>query len=111
MYTQHGAGYLPVYAGTRFQRGGGILSSLARFFIPTAKKMLTETVRAAPSVIDSIVNKNQSPGKALLGGLKNAGLNTATHTLKRLAPPHRPVNNKKLRRKQSRAKQHRDVFS
>ena len=56
MNTHHG-GLLPVYSGRRHQRGGGILSSIARFVLPTAKKMLTETVKAAPKVIDSIVNK------------------------------------------------------
>ena len=59
MNTHHG-GLLPVYSGRRYQRGGGILSSIARFVLPTAKKMLTETVKAAPKVIDSIVNKKQS---------------------------------------------------
>ena len=33
-------GGLPVYYGRRVQRGGGILGSIARFFVPTAKKLL-----------------------------------------------------------------------
>ena len=45
--------------------------------LPTAKKMLTETVKAAPKVIDSIVNKKQSAKSAMLHGLKTAGTNTA----------------------------------
>jgi hypothetical protein len=83
MYSQYG-GALPVYLGSRYQRGGGILSSIARFLMPTAKKMLTETVKAAPGVVDNILNNKQGAGAAILGGLKKAGKNTANATFNRL---------------------------
>ena len=83
MYSQYG-GILPVYVGSRYQRGGGILSSIARFVMPTAKKLLKETVKAAPSVVDSIINRQQSPGAAILRGLKTAGKNTAVDTYNRV---------------------------
>ena len=102
MYHQTG-GRLPVYAGSRIQRGGGILGSIARFLIPTAKKMLTETVRAAPAVVDSIINKKASVGSAILSGLKTAGKNTAQDTFRRVATKRRANNiikpTKKKRRK------------
>ena len=50
---------------------------IARFMLPTAKKMLTETVKATSKVIDSIVNKKQLAKSAVLHGLKTAGTNTA----------------------------------
>lgn len=86
MYSQYG-GVLPVYIGSRNQRGGGILSSIARFLMPAAKKMLTETVKAAPGVVDNILNKKQSARSAILGGLKRAGKSTAKDTLKRIGLP------------------------
>ena len=42
--NMHHGGLLLVYLGRQYQRGGGILSSIACFGLPTAKKMLTETV-------------------------------------------------------------------
>jgi hypothetical protein len=93
MYAQYG-GALPVYKGSRHQRGGGILSSIARFLVPTAKKMLTETVKAAPGVVDSILNKKQGAGSAIMSGLKKAGGNTAKATLNRMGFSS---NNKKSR--------------
>lgn len=115
MYTQNG-GVLPVFIGSRHQRGGGILSSVARFLMPVAKKMLTETVKAAPSVVDNILNKRQNAGAAILGGLKNAGKNTALDTLnragfssrknKRVAVKRLP--NKKMKRRKNVKK---DIFS
>ena len=58
---------LPIYGGTRYQRGGGILSSIARFVLPTTKKFLS--VRVAPTVVESILSKRQLPGQALLDKL------------------------------------------
>ena len=109
MYLQQG-GMLPVYAGTRYQRGGGILSSIASFMLPTAKKLLTETVKAAPGVVDSILNNKQSAGSAILSGLKAAGSNTAkdafhrvmgsqrSRVAKRRAPANAPAKTKKRRK-------------
>jgi hypothetical protein len=115
MSIQYG-GVLPVYVG-RNQRGGGILSSIARFILPTAKKMLTETVKAAPGVVDAIVNRKQSAGKAILGGLKEAGRSTAKDTLNRMgisnshpAPKRRPVRRKAAVVKRRKVK-HNDIFS
>lgn len=77
-------GTLPVYSGTRYQRGGGILSSIARFVLPTAKKMLTETAKAAPGVINSVLSDGQPVGSAILSGLKTAGMNTANDAFQRV---------------------------
>ena len=119
MNTHHG-GLLPVYSGRRYQQGGGILSSIARFVLPTAKKMLTETVKAAPKVIDSIVNKKQSAKSAVLRGLKTAGTNTARDTFNRIGvgrsqsyAGRKRRHSKQMRGKQSRKrhKQNKDIFS
>jgi hypothetical protein len=110
MYSQYG-GALPVYMGSRYQRGGGILSSIARFLMPAAKTMLTETVKAAPGVVDSILNKRQGAGAAILGGLKKAGKNTAKASLNRLGvggtKRRRPASRPSKRRKVAR----KDIFS
>lgn len=97
MYSQYG-GALPVYVGSRYQRGGGILSSIARFLMPAAKKMLTETVKAAPGVVDNILNKRQGAGSAILSGLKKAGVNTAKDSLNKLGFSSSGKNVKKRRR-------------
>lgn len=106
-------GALPVYIGSRQQRGGGILSSIARFLVPAAKKMITETVKVAPGVVDNILNKRQGAGAAILGGLKKAGKNTAADSLNKLGftsgpkKRRRPLPSSKRRKKVAR----KDVFS
>ena len=115
MNMLHG-GILPVYAGRRYQRGGGILSSIARFVLPTAKKMLTETVKAAPHVVDAIVNEKQSVGKSVLRGLKTAGANTARDTFSRMGNRPRQSTARKRSRTQKKSlsgrKRHKsDIFS
>ena len=92
---------LPVYMGQRYQRGGGILPSIAQFVMPTVKKLLRETVKATPRMIDSIVNDKQSVKTAVLGGLKTAGRKTARDTLNHIGvklkgptPSMRPCNKK-----------------
>ena len=52
--------------------------------LPTAKKMLTGTVKAAPKGIDSIVNEKQLAKSAMLHGLKTAGTDTARDTFNRM---------------------------
>ena len=106
---------LPVYVGQRYQRGGGILSSIARFVMPTAKKLLHETVKATPRMIDSIVNDKQSVKTAVLGGLKTAGRKTARDTLNRIGvkrsrSKHVPMQ-QKTKRVAKRRKRNHDIFS
>ena len=108
MNTHHD-GVLPIYSGRQYQRGGGILSSIACFVLPRAKKMLTETVKATPKVIDSIVNKEQSAKSAVLCGLKTAGTNTARDTFNRIGvgrsqsyAGRKQRHSKQVRGKQSR---------
>lgn len=119
MPVQYGAA-LPVYGGTRYQRGGGFLSSIANFILPTAKKMLTETAKVAPGVIDSIINKKQSVGSALLGGLKTAGSNTAKDTFRRVTGKKnsgnggirkRPAQRSVVKTKQRRKAGPKDIFT
>ena len=82
--NMHSRGILPVYSDRRYRRGGGILSSIACIVLPTAKKMLLETVKAAPKVIDSIVNEKQSQKSAFLRGIKTASANTVPNTFNRM---------------------------
>lgn len=89
MYVQHVGAGLPIYVGRRYQRGGGILASIARFALPMAKKMLTETVKAAPGVVDAILTNKKNAGTAILGGLKQAGMNTAKDTFNQFHGPNR----------------------
>ena len=116
---QHGAGSMPVYAGTRYQRGGGILDSIAHFAQPIAKRALLETAKTAPSVLADIVLRKQSPATAVVKGLKNVGLTAlkaAMHVLN--IKGKRKVVGRKRRattataagqRKKKRAK--KDIFS
>ena len=84
--------------------------------------MLTETVKAAPKVIDSIVNKKQSAKSAVLRGLKTAGTapKTARDTFNRIGvgrsqsyAGRKRRHSKQVRGKQSRKrrKQNKDIFS
>jgi hypothetical protein len=83
MNNQYGSA-LPYYVGRRTQRGGGFISSLARFAMPMAKKFFTETFKAAPGVLNAMSSKNTSAGEAILGGIKRAGMNTAKDTFTQL---------------------------
>jgi len=112
MNTQYG-GVLTVYIGARHQRGGGILSSIARFLMPAATRMLRETVRAAPGVVDNILNKKQSARSAILQGLKTAGKNTVHDTLHRLSKnkKRRTSGMKHTRASKRRKTAKKDIFS
>ena len=115
-HVKMNGGILPVYAGKRYQRGGGILSSIARFVLPTAKKMLTETVKVAPRVVDAVVNEEQSVGKSMLQGLKTARANTAHDTINRMGiKPRQSAARKRSRphrKSLSSRKRHKpDIFS
>ena len=81
MRSQRGMGSMPVYVGTRYQRGGGILDSLTHMAKPIATKLLAETVKTAPSVLGDIVLKRRTPTSALLHGLKRVGINTLKSAL------------------------------
>jgi hypothetical protein len=108
MYSQYG-GSLPVYGGTRYQRGGGILSSIARFAMPILKNMAMETAKAAPNVIKAIISKKSSPGKAILQGLKSASARTASKTLGQPAKKRKTITKKPtIPRKRRRAQ--KDIF-
>ena len=119
MYVQHG-GMLPVYAGTRYQRGGGILTSLANFVMPAAKRLLTETAKATPGVINAIASGKQGAGAAVLSGLKRAGINTLQQTFgskahsvstrKRQAPIRRRKQAKSQIKRRKTTQQSRDIF-
>ena len=112
-------GYLPVYAGRRYQRGGGILSSIGRMLLPIAKRGVTALakgfVKNAPEMIDQVVNQNLTPKQALIRTAKNVGrevvrdvggqfIGTKKPTKRTLAsrPPVKRVPKKKRRR---------DIFS
>jgi len=96
-------GGLPVYYGRRVQRGGGILGSIARFFVPAAKKillpaaktMLRETMKQAPRVVGSLINNPSTAGKTVLNSLKKAGINTARSTVNQMGFVQKPRTTKR----------------
>ena len=117
-------GGLPVYYGRRVQRGGGILGSIARFFVPAAKKllipaaktMLRETMKQAPRVVGSMIANPNTAGKTVINSLKRAGINTARTTINQMGIVQKPRATKrkatslpKRRRKKQRGA--RDIFS
>lgn len=110
-------GHLPVYAGTRYQRGGGILSSVGRFLLPAARTLLTETLKAAPRVVDNIVNKRKTVKSAIFDGLKTAGANTVktAFNIRRKrqasASPRSTVLNKQRKRRRVQRGGGSDIFS
>ena len=117
-------GSMPVYVGTRYQRGGGILDSLTHMAKPIATKLLAETVKTAPSVLGDIVLKRRTPTSALLHGLKRVGINTLKSALpgavagfkrKRRQRQRRTAAvssvKKKVRRVVKKRKPNKDIFS
>jgi hypothetical protein len=101
-------GRLPVYAGTRYQRGGGILSSIARFAMPIVKRLFGRAAATVPSVVGSIMTKSSTPKQALLKGLKTIGMNTAVDEFENLIPSKtrgqkRPARKRKFQGKRGYA--------
>ena len=88
--NQYG-GTLPVYSGTRYQRGGGLLDSILHIAKPIAKKVLLEVAKAAPRIAGNIISKKQRPGAAVLGGLKTVGLKTLLGVTGRRAPKRKAI--------------------
>ena len=74
-------GFLPVYTGRRYQRGGGILSSIGRVLLPIAKRgfatFAKSVARSAPSMIDNVMSNRVAPKQALTHTLAKAGRNVA----------------------------------
>lgn len=118
-FMQYGYGNLPVYSGTRYQRGGGLLDSLAHIAKPLAKKLLFTAVKKVPTVLGSIISRKQTPKAAVLQGLKSAGMETLKAAVaaqrpsrKRKAPPKRktaPAKKRKTSAKKRSGK--KDIFA
>ena len=91
-----------MYVGRRYQRGGNILTSVARIASPVAKRFLMESLKATPGVVADIVAGRSKPGEAILSGLKKAGVSAAKRTLgMRMSDDQRGGPAKKRRRKRT----------
>ena len=70
-------GYLPVYSGHRYQKGGGILASIGRVLLPVvrqgAKALAKGVVKTAPGMIQSVIDGRATPKRALLQTVKKIG--------------------------------------
>jgi hypothetical protein len=97
-------GRLPVYAGTRYQRGGGILSSIARFAFPMVKRLFGRAAATVPGVVGSIMSKQATPKQALMKGLKTIGMNTAVDEFQNLMPKKRSPMKRPLSKKRGMRK-------
>ena len=101
-YHYRGAGGFPVFSGSRRQRGGGILGSLAKMVMPVLKTVGKTALGQAAGLARDVVSDVAS-GRNLGQSLKQQGIkrlkNTALHSLstirgrrasgKRRAPPSR----------------------
>ena len=103
-------GYLPVYAGRRYQRGGGILSSIGRVLFPIAKQgaaaLAKGVVKNAPHMINQVLNKQLTPKQALLKTAKTVGKDVGGRLLAKKRPAHRATAGRV-----SEKKRKRDIFS
>lgn len=137
MDGQLGFGNLPVYSGSRYQAGGGLLSSLKNVIIPIAKKFgksaLSTAVEQLPQLASSVLSGNnasealKAAGRQVVSSVGskaakqfaevfNEGheptiLNTAAGARKRPAAPAaktRAIATKKRRRA---TPQKKDIFS
>ena len=107
-------GYLPVYAGRRYQRGGGILSSIGRVLFPIAKQgaaaLAKGVVKNAPHMINQVLNKQLTPKQALLKTAKTVGKDVVKDVGGRLLAKKRPAHRATAGRV-SKKKRKRDIFS
>ena len=71
----YGSG-MPVFAGSRRQRGGGILGSLKNFFMPLFTSLSRKRARTAMNVAQNVVGVAIS-GKSIPSSLRKHGLTAA----------------------------------
>ena len=69
-------GGMPVFAGSRRQRGGGVLGSLKSFFMPILSRLGIRGAKAAMNVAQNVVGDLVS-GKNITASLKQHGLQAA----------------------------------
>lgn len=106
----YGAGQFPIYSGSKYQIGGGLLSPVARYAVPLLKHVgkdilktaAFETAKQIPKAVAAIASKTASPATALTGAVKSIAKNTAIKTLQK-ASSHFGANSGLLKRKRPSA--------
>ena len=117
-YHYRGAGGFPIFSGSRRQRGGGILGSLAKMAMPMLKTVgkaaLGQAVGFAKDVATDIAqgrNVKQSLKNRGLKRLKNTALTSITHLAgKRSTPSGKRHVDKKSRSQPPRKKRRQALF-
>ena len=117
-YHYRGAGGFPVFSGSRRQRGGGILGSLAKMAMPVLKTVgkaaLGEAVGFAKDVAGDIAqgrNVGQSLKQHGLKRLKNTAMTSLSNIVgKRSTPSGKRHARKKSRSQPPRKKRRQALF-
>lgn len=109
---QAGNGGIPIFVGSRFQRGhgglGNLLGGLTRMFVPLLKKggktLLKEGLRTGVDILGDVVGGSdiKSSAKKRIQQSGSRLLNSAAASLKPPAPPGEPMR-QNLKRKRSRS--------
>ena len=71
-----GGGVMPVFAGSRRQRGGSVLGALKSFFMPLFSRLSQRGVKAAMNVAQHVVGDAMT-GRNVAASLKQHGLKAA----------------------------------
>ena len=127
-----GSGQFPIYSGSRYQVGGGLLAPLARFAIPLLKSAAHTAVKTAaletskhlPSAISALMSNSVSGRGVAKNAIKQIAKSTALAAVKdasagvsrkrkqKAKPELASVPKKAKRGKRSQArKNQRDIFS
>ena len=69
-------GALPIYSGSRRQRGGNVLGAIKSFFMPILAKIAKRGVRSAASMAKNVAF-DAFLGKNIKQSVKNRGINEA----------------------------------
>ena len=75
-YVQAGGAAMPVFAGSRRQRGGSVLGALKSFFMPLFSRLSKRSAKAAMNVAQNVVGDVMT-GKNVAAALKQHGLKAA----------------------------------
>ena len=116
-YHYRGAGGFPIFSGSRRQRGGGILGSLAKMAMPVLKTVgkaaLGEAVGFAKDVAGDIAqgrNVGQSLKQHGLKRLKNTAMTSLSNIVGKRSKPSGKRHTGKKSRSQPPCKKRRQVL-
>ena len=101
-----GAGMIPIYSGSRRQRGGNVLGALKSFFLPLIGDIGRRGAREAIGLTKDVVS-DMWQGRSFKNSLKTQGLKRAKNLGREIAssmfsPPTPPTRKRVLKRRPTR---------